>query len=339
MRRLVALFMFLVLGTNASGHHSRAAYDMSEALEMEGELVSLIWRNPHIRLSIKVVDENSAEKIWTIEGWGSLYTLKRTGVTRDDFKIGDKVRLAGFASTKEEQHILGTNLLLPGNIEAILRADGEPRWSQQFVGGESRWAADESKLAGIAAENRGIFRVWSPSGYIGSLSTSKIHRPFTESAVAARAGWDPVDNFVTRCEQVGMPLIMGQPHPYAFEDRGAEILIHGEVWDVTRVVDMNPDDDTVPPETPLFGRAVGHWEGSTLVVETSDVVWPYFDSRGTPQGSAVKIKEEFTLSEDQSRLTYHQTVTDPETFTEPATLEAYWLALGETLEAFECQVY
>ena len=78
MRRMVALFMFLLLGTNASGHHSRAAYDMSEALEMEGELVSLIWRNPHIRLSIKVVDENSAEKIWTIEGWGSLYTLKRT---------------------------------------------------------------------------------------------------------------------------------------------------------------------------------------------------------------------------------------------------------------------
>ena len=44
----------------------------------------------------------------------------------------------------------------------------------------------------------------------------------------------------------------------------------------------------------------------------------------------------FTLSADQSALTYRQTVTDPATFTEPAVHESQHLALGETIERFVC---
>ena len=73
-----------------------------------------------------------------------------------------------------------------------------------------------------------------------------------------------------------------------------------------------------------------------MVVETTALNWPYYDTIGTPLSSEVRITERFTLSEDQSALTYRQVVTDPATFTEPAVHESQHLALGESIEPFVC---
>jgi hypothetical protein len=77
-------------------------------------------------------------------------------------------------------------------------------------------------------------------------------------------------------------------------------------------------------------------DGRSLIVETTALNWPYYDTIGTPLTPEVKITERFTLSDDQSALTYRQTVTDPATFTEPAVHESQHLALGETIERFVC---
>ena len=57
--------------------------------------------------------------------------------------------------------------------------------------------------------------------------------------------------------------------------------------------------------------------------------------RETPN---VHVLERYTLSEDQSRLDFHMSVTDPATFTEPATFDKYWLAMGGELQHYECVV-
>lgn len=75
-----------------------------------------------------------------------------------------------------------------------------------------------------------------------------------------------------------------------------------------------------------------------LVVQTTRINWPYFDDIGTPQSETVKMIERLTVSEDQTRLDYHLTITDPVTFIEPATIERFWLALGETLPRYDCQL-
>jgi len=74
-------------------------------------------------------------------------------------------------------------------------------------------------------------------------------------------------------------------------------------------------------------------------VTTTRINWPYFDNIGTPQSENVEMLETFTVSEDQARLDYRLTVTDPGTFTEPAVFERHWLALGEQIELYDCQVY
>ena len=65
------------------------------------------------------------------------------------------------------------------------------------------------------------------------------------------------------------------------------------------------------------------------------------DSLGTPQSERIETFETLTLSDDQQRLDYEMIVTDPETFTEPATaMETHWLAIGESLaEPTHCAEY
>lgn len=337
MKRIAFSALLLALPMAALGHHSRAGYDMSSVQEFEAELLDVTWRNPHIAFRVRITNDQGAQEDWTAEGWGSLYTLERTGVSEEDFRVGDRVRLAGFVSTREERDLLSTHMLLADGTEAILQADAEPRWADQSIGGQARWAMDQSERPDAAAENLGIFRVWSPSGY-ASINTTTLHTPFTEAAVASRETWDTHDNYITRCEPGGMPLAMMMPHPYSFEDRGAEVLLHGQVWDLTRTIFMESSGREVRPPNPALGLSFGRWEGRTLIVETRDIDFPYFDWLGTTQSDAMEIIEEYALSEDQSRLDYRMTITDPETFTEPATMETYWLALGEPFDPFDCQV-
>ena len=69
-----------------------------------------------------------------------------------------------------------------------------------------------------------------------------------------------------------------------------------------------------------MGYSVGHWEGETLVIETTHVDFPYIDPYGTPQSDQARFHETFTVSEDDV-LNYVLTVTDPVMFVEPFTME------------------
>ena len=334
--RPVLFTVLIILPLIASAHHSRATYYMSTVIELEGELARVAWRNPHVGFSVTVRNDEGKDEPWKIEGWGSIYTLSRTGVVKENFEAGQRVRVAGYLSTHRENDLLATHILLPDGNEVVLKPDAEPFWAGAHIGGQAGWAQEAPGGVGTATEDRGIFRVWSPSGPAGANSTSTTHYAFTESAIAGRADWDPIDNFVIRCEPNGMPRAMIAPHPWEFLDQGQEIHLRLEIGDVSRTIHMSGTTDENPAATPL-GYSVGRWEGSSLEVETSAINWPYFDGSGTRQSEAVRILERFTLSDDQLRLDYHQTITDPATFTEPATYETWRLALGETVEVYDCE--
>ena len=53
--------------------------------------------------------------------------------------------------------------------------------------------------------------------------------------------------------------------------------------------------------------------------------------------TSAEILERFSLSDDQTRLDFELTVTDASTFTRPAVLMGYWLALGDTIARYDCQ--
>ena len=84
--------------------------------------------------------------------------------------------------------------------------------------------------------------------------------------------------------------------------------------------------------------SIGRWEDGTLIIETTRINWPYFGLNGTPQSEKIEVVERVTLSDDQSRLDFHMTMTDPETLTEPATFDRYWLALEGELQCYQCEI-
>ena len=94
------------------------------------------------------------------------------------------------------------------------------------------------------------------------------------------------------------------------------------------------DDDN-----PLYyGRAVGQWEGDTLVVRTTgfnEDFW--FTNGGLPHTDQLSLIERFSRP-DYDTLRYEVTVDDPGAYTEPwsSSWELRWVG-GEELPVYFCQ--
>jgi hypothetical protein len=69
-----------------------------------------------------------------------------------------------------------------------------------------------------------------------------------------------------------------------------------------------------------MGRSEGHWEGSTLVVETHGFNGrAHLDRAGNFFSPALKVVERFSL-ESPEVIRYEATLTDPQTYSAPWTL-------------------
>ncbi len=332
--RTIAALLLLAMATVAAAHHSRSHF--TDAISViEGTLVAVHWVNPHVGFTVDIRNDAGEMERWRIEGVANLGGMRRDGVPAERFTIGERLRFAGNRSMRRPRDFLAMNVLLEDGMEVVLDGAAGPFWGGEFVGRSDPALADATPVD-AASENRGFFRVWSmaPNG-VGQ----RANFPFTDAAIAARAEWDPLDNFAENCEAEGMPRIMRNPHPFEFIDHGSEIELVSELYDLTRILHMDqeaPPADAAP--SPL-GYSIGRLDGNTLDVSTTHVNWSYFDNIGTPQSEDVQMHETFTLSEDQTRLDYRLTVTDPGTFSEPAVYERYWLALGAEIELYDCQVY
>jgi hypothetical protein len=342
MNRASPLLGLLLLPFAAVGHHSTAEYDRNIDMELEGEVVRVLWRNPHVRLTIKTLSDDGSEELWSLEA-ADLNGMDRRGIRRDLIQIGDAVKVAGNPSSRRDLNLSVSNILLPSGTELLVRGSRQPRWSTDYVG-DGGWTIDATETG----EPDGIFRVWSPNER--NVPAFVTNPPLTESARAAHEAYDPMlDDPALQCIPYGLPRAMtsaGGVHPLEFIRRDEDILIRLELFDSARLIHMNVD--SVPRDQPhsTFGYSVGHWEGESLVVETTRINWPYFDMnpfplQGIPQSEAVEFIERFTLSQDETQLVYDLQVSDPATFTE--TLSARSLIVwqwrpGVEVEPFECVV-
>jgi hypothetical protein len=328
----LAIICLLVLPAVAGGHHSRAEF-AGDFVELEGVITGMVWANPHPYVVVTSVGSEDGTKEWHIEMYGNLFSTERIGVTADRFVEGTVLRAAGPLSSRRDGYLLAYNLLFEAGDEAVLTSRASPRWSDQVLRNEGFTSEYEAERSAAAEENRGIFRVWTPetSGY--------NDLPFTEAAIAAREQWDELDNFLTRCEQPGMPWTMLTPQEIEFIDEVDSIRVHAQYFDTVRIIHMGATRESVENPATHLGYSIGRWEYTTLVVETTSIDWPFFDIFGTPLSPYAHVIERYTPSEDQSRLHIQISVTDPVVFTRPAVLEHDWLALGRTIEEYDCQVF
>ncbi|MEO6386771.1 MAG: hypothetical protein ABIT16_12495 [Croceibacterium sp.] len=102
------------------------------------------------------------------------------------------------------------------------------------------------------------------------------------------------DNYV-HCIPDGMPAMMMGMFPMEVMQRADQVNITQEAFNQTRRIYMNqplPKWDEVDPS--FFGQSVGHWDGDTLVVETTGVK-DYVTFRWAPHSESMKITERLSL--------------------------------------------
>jgi hypothetical protein len=102
------------------------------------------------------------------------------------------------------------------------------------------------------------------------------------------------DNYV-HCIPDGMPAMMMGMFPMEVMQRPEQVNISQEAFNQTRRIYMNqklPKWDEVDPS--FFGQSVGHWEGDTLVVETTGVK-DYVRFRWAPHSESMLITERIHL--------------------------------------------
>jgi hypothetical protein len=109
---LVTAAVALLTGASAYAHHSfTATYDENAMIEIEGQLVQFMFRNPHAWVHVMAPDDNGEMQRWGVE-WGGAGQLSGQGVTRDSLKPGDHVIITGNPGRNAQDHRLRMRSLL-----------------------------------------------------------------------------------------------------------------------------------------------------------------------------------------------------------------------------------
>jgi hypothetical protein len=86
----------LLTAAPAWAHHSFSAeFDGSRTIVVSGVLTKVDWTNPHTRMFLETTDAAGEVHTWS---WESVppVGMKRHGVRKEDFTIGDRLTITGF---------------------------------------------------------------------------------------------------------------------------------------------------------------------------------------------------------------------------------------------------
>ena len=91
----IAVMHIAFLPAVTTAHHSFAStFDVAVMAELEGEVMSVRWRNPHVLFTLRTTDAQGDEVTYKIESH-SLSIMRRTGISPDALKVGDNIKVAG----------------------------------------------------------------------------------------------------------------------------------------------------------------------------------------------------------------------------------------------------
>ena len=166
-------------------------------------------------------------------------------------------------------------------------------------------------------ENRTSLITDPPDGRIPAL---------TPQAIAARAGARGAAPGVIsvknrplgeRCITYGSPqLTAGYQSYYQIVETPGAVVVMTEMFHDARVVKMDKHSHPAKNIQEWLGDSIGHWEGDTLVVDTTNYRPRAFQNMSSEN---LHITERFTR-QDAETLRYEITVNDPDTYTKPWTL-------------------
>ena len=97
LNRVAAMLALVVLpyASDSVAHHSFAAeFDYESIGTVEGEVIEVLYVNPHARYFLEVIDADGNTVLWDAQS-RSPSALQRVGWTRDTLKLGERVVIEG----------------------------------------------------------------------------------------------------------------------------------------------------------------------------------------------------------------------------------------------------
>ena len=218
----------------------------------------------------------------------------------------------------------GKQVLVGAELDQVLEQREEQRAQSAPVVGGNTGAGPTHWYENWSRSSPRTSLVIDPAdGHVPPPTPEAQQRQAERAQARARTGRGTSDSYedhslYDRCITRGLPGVMF-PTIYNNNSRIVQgpgyVAITYEMIHETRLVPLDGRPHLTPNIRTLMGDARGHWEGNTLVVDTTN-----FTDRTNYRGSGetLHLIERFTRG-DANVLRYEVTIDDPHTFTRPWT--------------------
>jgi hypothetical protein len=306
-RVALVLFVLLAVSMSALAHHSAAAYNTLQDVQVSGKVIQFNFKNPHVYLMLQVKKPDGSMVNMDVEA-GAASVLNPLGFTKDSLKVGDLVTITGNPSRTDDKAILGKDLF---------KKDGT--YYPLNIASRSVYNSKDATATSIAG-------TWfSPRTEFNSFLGGARGWAVTDKGRAAMASADPKAITQKDCIPIGAPALMFYPVADTITVEKDRVVMKVDWMETQRTIYLDGRKHPPAAETSLHGHSVGKWEGDTLVVETTNFKEHANGlSTSLPSSSQKRLIERFRLSPDKKMLLYSGVVEDPIYLTKPVEWSAKW---------------
>ena len=305
----------------ALGHHSPIAFDGDAVVTVQGVVTRFDFKNPHVYIYLESRADSGGSVEWEVESdW--MTELSRLGWTADSVQPGDYIVVDAHPARDPHRHYVNLISLEKQDGTVLtswdLRPDAEPPPEAHAVSIAGRWLPDRD--------------------FPRFFELSAQHA--NEKGRAALGSFLVTENPGLRCVPHPIPQRLGNPHVNDIEVFDDRVIITAETDGGARIVYLDGRGHPENAEPTSRGQSIGHWEGDTLVVETTHFA-PHRsgNGRGIPSGARKQLQERYRLNESGTRLIVGYTLEDPEYLAEPVVDSFEWqYAPHMELIPFTCDV-
>jgi len=305
----LACCMLVSIGTPARAHHSAAAFDTQKTVTVTGSILQYSFANPHIYINLQITKDGGGNATMEVEA-GAASVLNGLGFTKNAIHVGEVVTVVGNPARAEpDKLILGKDLY---------KQDGN--YVPLNIASRSVYDEKNSKPA------TSIAGTWfSPRTEFNAFLGGTRNWSLTDKGKAALASADPRITTQKDCVPVGEPALMFYPVANTIDVQRDRVVMKIDWMESERVVYLDGRKHPPATQTSLHGHSVGHWEGKTLVVETTNFKEHANGLSMTLPGSAQKrLTERLGLGEDGRTLLYSGTIEDPVYLAKPVQWSGKW---------------
>jgi hypothetical protein len=224
-------------------------------------------------------------------------------------------------------------LILPAMIAGAQWVDFPTPGVPRLPDGKPNLKAPAPKTADGKPDLSGIWT--TKAGYTGNIARDLkpgevSFQPWASDLYKHRVETQGKEDPQAYCVLSGVPREHVVPYPFKILNSTGMIVILYEALHSYRQIFMDGRKLPKDPNPTWMGYSVGHWEGDTLVVNSSGFVdnnW--LDNSGHPGTEAMKLTERFRRR-DYGHIDLAITIDDPKAYTKPWTVNLEFTATPDT---------